>query len=29
MSVEELDSMRKFDDFLKLCDFYYVEQCEN
>ena len=29
MSVEELDSMKKFDNFLKLCDFYYVEQCEN
>lgn len=29
MSVEELDSMKKFDDFPKLCDFYYVEQCEN
>ena len=29
MSVEELDLMKKFDDFLKLCDFYYVEQCEN
>ena len=29
MSVEELDSMKKLDIFLKLCNFYQVEQCEN
>ena len=27
--IEELSSLRKLDDFLKLADFYYVERCEN
>lgn len=29
LSVEEYDSMKKFDDFLKLSDFFHVEQCKN
>lgn len=29
LSVEEYDSMKKLDDFLKLSDFFHVERCEN
>ena len=28
-NIKELSSLRKFDDFLKLTDFYHVERCEN
>ena len=27
--IEKLSSLRKFDEFLKLADFYHVERCEN
>ena len=27
--IEELSSLQKFDQFLKLADFYHVERCEN
>ena len=27
--IEELSSLRKFDDFLELAHFYHVERCEN
>ena len=27
--IEELSSFRKFDNFLKLADFYHVERCES
>ena len=27
--INELSSMKKVDDFLKLADFYHVERCEN
>ena len=27
--IEELSSLRKFDHFLKLADFYHIERCEN
>ena len=27
--IEELSSLRKFDDFLKLANFYHYERCEN
>ena len=26
--VEELDSMKMFDEILKLCEFYHVERCK-
>ena len=29
LPVEELDSIKKFHEFLKLSDFYHIEQCEN
>ena len=27
--VEEIDSMIKFDEILKLCEFYHVKRCKN
>ena len=27
--VEELDSMTKFNEILKLCEFYHIKRCEN
>ena len=29
ISMEEFDSLKKFDEFLKLSEFYHDERCEN